>query len=40
MQRRDFCKQAGGALLALSACIAGIKTVRAGTEYKWKMVTT
>jgi len=40
MQRRDFFKQAGVASLALGACTAGIKTVRAGTEYKWKMVTT
>jgi len=40
MQRRDFIKQAGGASLALGAGTAGIGTVRAGTEYKWKMVTT
>ncbi len=40
MQRRDFFKQAGVASLALGACIAGIKTAQAGTEYKWKMVTT
>jgi len=40
MQRRDFFKKAGVTSLALGACTAGIETVRAGTEYRWKMVTT
>lgn len=40
MQRRDFFKKAGVASLALGTSTAGIKTVRADTTYKWKMVTT
>ncbi|WP_089726560.1 TRAP transporter substrate-binding protein [Candidatus Thiosymbion oneisti] len=39
MQRRDFFKQAGGTSLALGTATFGVKTVRASTEYKWKMVT-
>jgi len=40
MQCRDFFKQTRGASLALGAATLGTKTVRAGTEHKWKMVTT
>ena len=40
MQRRDFIKKVGAGSLALGASAAGIETVRADTELKWKMVTT
>jgi len=40
MQRRDLFKKAGGAALVLGAGGAGIGTVRAAADHKWKMVTT
>jgi len=40
MRRRDFCKQAGTASLALGAGTAGSGTAQAGADHTWKMVTS
>ena len=40
MQRRDFIKGVGVGSLALGASAAGIKSVEAKADHKWKMVTT